>query len=396
LTGAGDWPWVDGLVRGAVDSAIAGLAVIPNLIVVPLGRKDQGVDLSALKSPPPVGLLQVAPVRASNLKMSDFSLGLGLLQKAPDPYIILKVGDQKWKSSRKNNNANPTWEGEGALFTIWGLDQSLRADVFDHDHLTGHDFLGFSTDAVKEALAHPGSASSMSSRKGQDTGSSLELAYQWLCIVPGKLSQTLPSVLRLEIDKIVFPAGQGHSVQVVMTAAAAASPHGERKTTTAFYHDIHTSLKVTPVGAKLMELLKMDKISKEDVMYATGLDETAVDEAISTINANEGRVSRGEIDIHSTLYMPFFPEAVNWRPSSGASGKEGEVTLEVRTKKASMGSTRVSLGALPEVHVGAIEFGWMPEYTKTVLKINEGSDKEIALHVSMNMLATEASGCAKP
>jgi len=191
----------------------------------------------------------------------------------------------------------------------------------------------------------------------------------------------LPSVLRVEIDKVVVPAGQGHEVQVIMTAE-------QKKTATAFYNDVLRSHKIDPVSTNVIRnLMKMDKISKEDIMLITSLDETVVDEAMSTIDANEGRAGQGQIDIHSTLYMPFFPDAVG-----AARGVAAEsVKLEVKTKTGSLGSFQVSLDQIREVKV---ELNGEPRYTRTVLKINEGSESEVALHVSMNLLATDSHSCA--
>jgi len=325
--------------------------------------------------------LQVAPTFAQNLEMSDRTILGG--KAAPDPYVALKLGDQKWKSSMKSNTVNPTWDREGTIFTVWDRGQSLEADIFDYDMTSGDDLLGRSSVAVKKALLHPDAALSLSTRKGRASGASLNLTYQWLCMVPGRLSQVLPSVLRVEIDKVVVPAGQEHEVQVIMTA-------GQKKTMTAFYSDVLRTHKVDPVSANVIRnLMKMDKISKEDIVQITGLNEMVVDDTMSAIDANEGRAGQGEIDIHSTLYMAFSADAVG--AAVGVVTAEA-VKLEVKAKTASLGSFQFSLQQIMEVKVGG---NGEPRYTPMVLKINEGKSNEVALHVSVNLLGTDSDGCAE-
>lgn len=122
-----DFPGLKKTLRGIVDDVIASFAVIPNRIVIPLAAS---VDPSDLQYPIPEGLLRVQMLEARELVKSDFSL---IGKASPDPYAILEVGAQTFRTETKKNDSNPTWEGTFEAFVDNSEGQELELYLYDHD-----------------------------------------------------------------------------------------------------------------------------------------------------------------------------------------------------------------------------------------------------------------------
>ena len=122
-----DFPGLKTTLRGIVDDVIASFAVLPNRITIPLA---ESVDLSDLQYPIPEGLLRVQILEARELVKSDFSLIGG---GAPDPYVIMEVGAQKFRTETKNNTSNPAWEETFESFIDNSIGQELEIYLYDRD-----------------------------------------------------------------------------------------------------------------------------------------------------------------------------------------------------------------------------------------------------------------------
>lgn len=122
-----DFPGLKKTLRGIVDDVIASFVVLPNRIVVPLAGS---VDPSDLRYPIPEGLLRVHMLEARELVKSDFSLIGG---GTPDPYVILEVGAQTFRTETKKNDSNPTWEETFESFVDNSEGQELEVYLYDHD-----------------------------------------------------------------------------------------------------------------------------------------------------------------------------------------------------------------------------------------------------------------------
>jgi len=122
-----DFPGLKKTLRGIVDDVIASFAVIPNRIAIPLAGS---VDPSDLRYPIPEGLLRVQMLEARELVKSDFSL---LGKATPDPYAILEVGAQTFRTETKKNDSNPTWEETFEAFVDNSEGQELEVYLYDHD-----------------------------------------------------------------------------------------------------------------------------------------------------------------------------------------------------------------------------------------------------------------------
>ncbi|XP_022799977.1 extended synaptotagmin-3-like [Stylophora pistillata] len=122
-----DFPGLKKTLRGIVDDVIASFAVLPNRIAIPLA---ESVDLSDLQYPIPEGLLRVQILGARELVKSDFSLIGGA---SPDPYAILEVGAQKFRTETKKNASNPGWEETFESFVDNSMGQELEIYLYDRD-----------------------------------------------------------------------------------------------------------------------------------------------------------------------------------------------------------------------------------------------------------------------
>ena len=122
-----DFPGLKKTLRGIVDDVIASLVVLPNRIAIPL---TENVDAGDLQYPVPEGLLRVQILEARELVKSDFSLiGKG----CPDPYAILEVGAQTFRTETKKNESKPRWEETFEAFVDNREGQELEIFLYDHD-----------------------------------------------------------------------------------------------------------------------------------------------------------------------------------------------------------------------------------------------------------------------
>ena len=122
-----DFPGLKKTLRGIVDDVIAGLIVLPNRIAIPLA---ESVDAGDLQYPVPEGLLRIQCLEARELVKSDFSL---IGKDCPDPYAILEVGAQTFRTETKKTESSPTWEETFEAFVDNSEGQELEIYLFDHD-----------------------------------------------------------------------------------------------------------------------------------------------------------------------------------------------------------------------------------------------------------------------
>lgn len=61
-----------------------------------------------------------------------------------DPYVKLKCGPSKYRSTVVNRNLNPEWN-EAFSFITDGLRQPLEVNVYDHDYGSLDDYMGGGT-----------------------------------------------------------------------------------------------------------------------------------------------------------------------------------------------------------------------------------------------------------
>ncbi|CAN2389070.1 Extended, partial [Pristimantis euphronides] len=137
LTNILEIPGVSDMSDGMIIDLIASHLVLPNRFTFPLCGQ---VNAAQLRFPVPQGVLRVYLQEAENLIPKDTYLK-GIIKGKSDPYAILKVGNQNFKSRTIKENLNPHWNEmyEFVIHEVPG--QDLEIDLFDEDP-DKDDFLG--------------------------------------------------------------------------------------------------------------------------------------------------------------------------------------------------------------------------------------------------------------
>ncbi|XP_052737344.1 extended synaptotagmin-1 isoform X2 [Bicyclus anynana] len=131
-----DMPGFSDILRRCIVEQVAKMMVLPNKLPIKLSDEIPTVDL---RMPEPEGVLRIHLVQAQNLMKKDVSmLGKG----KSDPYAIITVGAQQWKTKHIDNNINPRWEFWCEARIMQSLGQALDIEVFDKDEGNNDDKLG--------------------------------------------------------------------------------------------------------------------------------------------------------------------------------------------------------------------------------------------------------------
>ncbi|XP_011502857.1 PREDICTED: extended synaptotagmin-1 isoform X2 [Ceratosolen solmsi marchali] len=157
-----DLPGFSDVLRKIITEQIAAIAVLPNKFSMPLS---EDVPAQVLKTPEPEGILRIHVVQAKHLMKKDFSmLGKG----KSDPYAIITVGAQEFKTKTIDNTVDPKWDFwcECIMEAGSGPCKKVMVHLFDKDTTGPDDLLGRATIEVSRVK-----------KKGTiDTWISLELA----------------------------------------------------------------------------------------------------------------------------------------------------------------------------------------------------------------------------
>ncbi|KAM4024643.1 extended synaptotagmin-3 isoform 1-T1 [Anomaloglossus baeobatrachus] len=137
LTNILEIPGVSDMSDGMIVDLIASYLVLPNRFTFPLSGH---VNTAQLRFPVPQGVLRVSLHEAEHLIPKDTYLK-GMIKGKSDPYAVLRVGNQSFKSRTIKENLNPRWNEmyEFVIHEVPG--QDLEIDVYDEDP-DKDDFLG--------------------------------------------------------------------------------------------------------------------------------------------------------------------------------------------------------------------------------------------------------------
>ncbi|CAH0698971.1 unnamed protein product [Spodoptera exigua] len=131
-----DMPGFSDILRRCIVEQVAKMMVLPNKLPIKLSDEIPTVDL---RMPEPEGVLRIHLVQAQNLMKKDVSMiGKG----KSDPYAIITVGAQQWKTKHIDNNVNPRWDFWCEARIMQSLGQALEIEVFDKDEGNNDDKLG--------------------------------------------------------------------------------------------------------------------------------------------------------------------------------------------------------------------------------------------------------------
>lgn len=111
-----DMPGLSDLLRRIIVEQVAAMMVLPNKLPIQLS---DAVPAAALKTPEPEGVLRIHVVEAKDLMKKD----IGVLGKGKsDPYAVIQVGAQEFRTKIIDNTVNPKWDFWCEVsFNFWGL-----------------------------------------------------------------------------------------------------------------------------------------------------------------------------------------------------------------------------------------------------------------------------------
>ncbi|XP_011881624.1 PREDICTED: extended synaptotagmin-1 isoform X1 [Vollenhovia emeryi] len=143
-----DLPGFNEILRKTIIEQIAAIVVLPNKIIIPLSEE---IPMESLKIPEPEGVLRIHVVEAKHLMKKD----IGMLGKGKsDPYAVINVGAQEFRTKTIDNTVNPKWDFwceamisscnmQEAVVSLWDWDANVPGVLYD-------DFLGRATIEVNQ------------------------------------------------------------------------------------------------------------------------------------------------------------------------------------------------------------------------------------------------------
>ncbi|XP_032387812.1 extended synaptotagmin-2 isoform X2 [Etheostoma spectabile] len=189
LTNMLDIPGVNGLCDNIIQDIIYSFVVLPNRITIPLVGE---AALAQLRFPVPKAILRIHFIEAQDLIGKDRFLG-GLIKGKSDPYGVIQVGTQLFKSKVINDTVNPKWNEvyEALMYDHSG--QNLDIELFDED-TDKDDFLGSVMIDLAE-IKKEQKVDMWCDMEEVATGK-LHLKLEWLSLLstPDKLDQALMSI----------------------------------------------------------------------------------------------------------------------------------------------------------------------------------------------------------
>ncbi|XP_029662541.1 extended synaptotagmin-2 isoform X2 [Formica exsecta] len=134
-----DLPGFNDILRKTIIEQVAAIAVLPNKIIIPLSEE---VPMESLKMPEPEGVLRIHVVEAKHLMKKD----IGMLGKGKsDPYAIINVGAQEFRTKTIDNTVNPKWDFWCECAVPSAIAQQLTVLLWDYDDTKGDESLGRAT-----------------------------------------------------------------------------------------------------------------------------------------------------------------------------------------------------------------------------------------------------------
>ncbi|KTF76504.1 hypothetical protein cypCar_00029548 [Cyprinus carpio] len=187
LTNILDIPGLNGFSDHMIQDIISTYMVLPNRITVPLIGE---VELAQLRFPMPKGVLRIHFLEAQNLEIKDTYLG-GLIKGKSDPYGMLLVCNQLFRSKTIKECLHPKWNEVYEALIYEHSGQHLEIELFDEDP-DKDDFLGSLMIDLTE-LHKEQKVDEWFDLEEVTTGK-LHLRLEWLSLYPSaeKLNQTNP------------------------------------------------------------------------------------------------------------------------------------------------------------------------------------------------------------
>ncbi|XP_055059229.1 extended synaptotagmin-2 isoform X3 [Misgurnus anguillicaudatus] len=222
LTNMLDVPGINGLSDGIIQDIIYSYLVLPNKLNIPLIDK---AHIDKLRFPMPKAVLRIHFLEAQDLLGKDKFLG-GLIKGKSDPYGVIQLGNQLFRSKVIKETVNPKWNEVYEAFVYDQPDQNLDIELYDEDP-DKDDFLGSITIKIDE-LEKEQKVDEWFVLDDVSTGK-LHLKLQWLSLLstPDKLDEVLSSV---KADKGQANDGLSSALLLVHLDSAKNLPTGKKVT----------------------------------------------------------------------------------------------------------------------------------------------------------------------
>ncbi|KAL6458531.1 hypothetical protein MHYP_G00337610 [Metynnis hypsauchen] len=137
LTNLLDIPGLDVMSDTKIMDAIASFLVLPNRLTVPLVPD---LQVAQLRCPLPRGVVRIHLLEAEDLAAKD-NYVKGVMAGTSDPYALIRVGPQSFKSRHHDNTSSPKWAEIYEVIVHEVPGQELEVEVYDKDP-DKDDFLG--------------------------------------------------------------------------------------------------------------------------------------------------------------------------------------------------------------------------------------------------------------
>lgn len=189
LTNMLDIPGINGLSDGIIQDIIYSYLVLPNKMNIQLVGE---AEIAKRRFPMPKAVLRIHFLEAQDLIGKDKFLG-GLIKGKSDPYGVIQLGNQLFRSKIIKESVNPKWNEVYETFVYDPPGQNLEIELFDEDP-DKDDFLGSISLSIDE-LEREGKVDEWFTLSDVATGK-LHLKLQWLSLLstPDKLDEVLSSI----------------------------------------------------------------------------------------------------------------------------------------------------------------------------------------------------------
>lgn len=142
-----DMPGLSDILRRIVVETVANMMVLPNKFPIQLSQEVEAIEL---KAPEPEGVLRVHVVEAKHLMKKD----IGMLGKGKsDPYAIITVGAQTFKTKVIDNTVDPKWDYWCEFNILESNGQQLYIHLLDKDDTGDDENLGRATVEISNIVA---------------------------------------------------------------------------------------------------------------------------------------------------------------------------------------------------------------------------------------------------
>ncbi|RHY28946.1 hypothetical protein DYB32_005574 [Aphanomyces invadans] len=148
-------------------------------------------------------ILRVKLNKATNLVAADYHIP-GLVEGKSDPYVVLRIGDQRFKSTCISSTLNPVWGYEAFVFHLTERDMytaALIVEVYDHDLIKTDDLIGTAYIALAQYE--------------MEQGGVVEAAWP-LDIPDGFAKQNVESVLHVTVEVLTADDNQDQIVESML------------------------------------------------------------------------------------------------------------------------------------------------------------------------------------